>query len=114
MMIIRPPLNRRFLKDGKNAVYCALYFFPILTLIHAVAGGLICEEIIDFFFPLKLKKIIKIKFLLLDYAFPYLSIVISMISNACHYSLKMDQSMKSLLKTSVTEPKNAVVIGKFY
>ncbi|XP_055373867.1 JNK1/MAPK8-associated membrane protein [Condylostylus longicornis] len=86
MMLVRPLLNRKFLKAGKSAVYCALYFFPILTLLHAVAGGLIY------------------------YAFPYLSIVISMVSNACHYSMKIDQSMKSLLKSSLLEMKNAVII----
>lgn len=46
-----------------------------------------------------------------DYAFPYLSVIISMISNAAHFSLKLDQSMKSLLRTSVTEMKNTVIIG---
>ncbi|XP_055716298.1 JNK1/MAPK8-associated membrane protein-like [Phlebotomus papatasi] len=86
MMILRPLLNRKFLKAGKSAVYCALYFLPILTVLHAVAGGLIY------------------------YAFPYLSIVISMISNATHFSIKLDQSMKSLMKTSLTEMKNIVII----
>lgn len=43
MMTIRPGLNNKFLKFGKSAVYCALYFFPILSLLHAVAGGLICK-----------------------------------------------------------------------
>lgn len=33
-----------------------------------------------------------------------------MISNAAHFSIKPDQSMGSLVKTSVTELKNLVVI----
>lgn len=28
---------------GKKAIYCALYFYPILVLTHTVAAGLICE-----------------------------------------------------------------------
>ncbi|CAD7085171.1 unnamed protein product [Hermetia illucens] len=87
MMIIRPPLNKRYMAKGKSAVYCALYFFPVLTVLHAVAGGLIY------------------------YAFPYLSIVISMVSNACHFSLKLKQTMDVLLKTSITELKNLVIIA---
>ena len=44
MIIIRPGLNGKFLpKKGKMAVYYALYFFPIFSLLHTVAGGLICE-----------------------------------------------------------------------
>jgi hypothetical protein len=51
MMIIRPSLNAKFLpKNGKMAVYYALYFFPILSLIHTVAGGLICKFFFDPFF----------------------------------------------------------------
>lgn len=86
MMVIRPCLNSFFMKSGKTAVYCALYFLPILALLHTVAGGWIY------------------------YAFPYLSIIISMISNAAHFSLKLDQSMRALIKTSVTEMKNIVII----
>lgn len=48
-----------------------------------------------------------------DYAFPYLSIIISMISNAAHFSLKLDQSINSLIKTSLTEMKNSVIICRY-
>lgn len=43
MVFIRPWLNRKYLKQGKSAVYCALYFLPILALLHTIAGGLICK-----------------------------------------------------------------------
>ncbi|XP_037037054.1 JNK1/MAPK8-associated membrane protein-like [Bradysia coprophila] len=86
MMMIRPCLNKIFLKKGKTAIYCSLYFIPVLSLLHTVAGGLIY------------------------YSFPYLSVIISMISNAVHFSLKLDQSMKSLVLSSVKEMKNTVVI----
>jgi hypothetical protein len=29
-------------KQGKFSIYAALYFYPILVLLHAVGGGLIC------------------------------------------------------------------------
>lgn len=48
-----------------------------------------------------------------DYAFPYLSIIISMISNAAHFSMKLEQNMKSLFMTSITETKNSVIIGNY-
>lgn len=44
MMIIRPILNVHFLKNGRNAVYSALYFIPILGLLHTIVGGLICKK----------------------------------------------------------------------
>uniref|UniRef100_T1GU62 JNK1/MAPK8-associated membrane protein n=1 Tax=Megaselia scalaris TaxID=36166 RepID=T1GU62_MEGSC len=44
------------------------------------------------------------------YAFPYLSIIMSMISNACHFAVKHDQKAKALLKSSVTEFRNILVI----
>lgn len=43
MMLIRPWLNSIYMKNGKSAVYSALYFLPILALLHTVAGGLICK-----------------------------------------------------------------------
>lgn len=39
----RPVLNGYFLKNGKNAIYNALYFMPILALLHTIVGGLICK-----------------------------------------------------------------------
>lgn len=44
MMLVRPWLNKVYMKSGKTAVYCALYFLPILALLHTVAGGLICKQ----------------------------------------------------------------------
>lgn len=44
MLSIRPYLSKKYLPHtGKMAIYYALYFFPILALLHAVAGGLICK-----------------------------------------------------------------------
>lgn len=108
MMLIRPILNSHYLKNGKSAVYSALYFIPILALLHTVVGGLICM----FYSSIHAnEKQIEISYFILDYAFPYLSVIISMVSNAAHFSLKLDQSMKSLFKTSITEMKNAIIIS---
>lgn len=43
MLLIRPLIAKKFLpKQGKLSIYAALYFYPILALLHAVGGGLIC------------------------------------------------------------------------
>lgn len=43
MLLIRPIIAKKFLpKQGKLSIYAALYFYPILALLHAVGGGLIC------------------------------------------------------------------------
>lgn len=34
-----------------------------------------------------------------------------MISNAAHFSMKLDQSMKALFLSSITETKNCIIIG---
>lgn len=112
MMTIRPCLNRVFLKKGKTAIYNSLYFVPVLSLFHTVAGGLICEW---YQWPHSASKLITFLFYnFADYSFPYLSVIISMISNAAHFSLKLDQSMKSLILSSVKEMKNTVVISMYY
>lgn len=114
MMLSRPILNTYLMKKGKMAVYSALYFFPILALFHTIIGGLMCTVHIR----LCILKLFIITFMrcffifsFTDYAFPYLSIIISMISNAAHFSMKLDQSMKGLFLSSITETKNCIIIG---
>ncbi|XP_060534645.1 JNK1/MAPK8-associated membrane protein isoform X2 [Cylas formicarius] len=68
MLLIRPWVSRKYLpRQGKMAIYAAMYFIPILVLAHATVGGLIY------------------------YAFPYLLVVVSVISSAVHFAVKMDQ-----------------------
>lgn len=44
MLIIRPFLTHFFLpKVGKVTIYAALYFYPILMLLQAVLGGVMCK-----------------------------------------------------------------------
>ncbi|XP_046422757.1 JNK1/MAPK8-associated membrane protein isoform X2 [Neodiprion virginianus] len=46
MLLIRPLIAKKFLpKQGKFSIYAALYFFPILAMLHAIGGGLIFDEI---------------------------------------------------------------------
>jgi hypothetical protein len=47
MMIIRPLLSTQFVnKKGSKSIYAALYFLPILTVVQAICGGLLCKLII--------------------------------------------------------------------
>ena len=44
MLMVRPFIAKKFLpKKGKLSIYAALYFFPILALLHAIGSGLICK-----------------------------------------------------------------------
>lgn len=87
MLLIRPWLVRFCLpKTGGDTIYAALYFFPILAVLHAIFGGLIY------------------------YAFPYIVIVLSIISNAAHFAFKMDQSMKFLLVNTITDVRNCMIV----
>lgn len=87
MLLIRPLIVKKsFPKQGKCSIYCALYFYPILVLIHAIGGGFIY------------------------YSFPYITIILSTLSNAAHFAFKLNQTMKYLLVSSVTEVKNVIVI----
>ncbi|XP_061721363.1 JNK1/MAPK8-associated membrane protein [Cydia pomonella] len=80
LMTYHPP------NPGKKAIYCALYFYPILVLIHTVAAGLIyCS-------------------------FPYIIIIISMMTSASHFSIKLDQSASALLLSSIANPRNLVIL----
>lgn len=54
MVVIRPILNKKFLKNGKSALYSALYFLPVIALLHTVVGGLVCKYHFPFHEPCKL------------------------------------------------------------
>ncbi|XP_017793682.1 PREDICTED: JNK1/MAPK8-associated membrane protein [Habropoda laboriosa] len=87
MLLIRPMIAKTCLPmQGKFSIYAALYFYPILALLHAVGSGLIY------------------------YSFPYITITLSVLSNAAHFSFKLNQSMKALLLSCVSDMKNAIVI----
>ncbi|KAK6639577.1 hypothetical protein RUM43_007850 [Polyplax serrata] len=82
MIIFRP----KKCAHGKMSVYAALYFYPILAFFQAIFGGVIY------------------------YTFPYIVIVTSLISSATHLAQKKDQSMVNLVKDTVTNVRNLVVL----
>lgn len=87
MLLLRPWLVKHFLPShGKMSIYAALYFFPTLALIHAVFGGLIY------------------------YSFPYVVIILSVISNAAHFAFKLDQSMRYLIVSTLFDTRNVVIL----
>lgn len=92
MLLLRPFVNERCkskIEKAPLAVYYALYAFPLLAIVHSLFGGLVY------------------------FAFPYLSIIISCGANAGHFAMKLDQTTKSLLITSVTDVRNIIIICKF-
>ncbi|KAM9707900.1 JNK1/MAPK8-associated membrane protein isoform 3-T3 [Menidia menidia] len=77
MMLLRPLLVKKLAcglgkSDRFRSVYAALYFFPILTVLQAIGGGL------------------------LYYAFPYIILVLSLVTLAVYMSASEIQSFKSL------------------
>ena len=45
MMLFRPILSVKLCKNqGRNSIYAALYFLPVLVLFHAVFAGLVCKS----------------------------------------------------------------------
>lgn len=87
MLLIRPWIAGKFLPlSGKLSIYAALYFFPLLSLIHAAFGGLIY------------------------FSFPYIIIILSIVSNAAHFALELDQSMSALVMNTITDTANIVTV----
>uniref|UniRef100_A0A673XMN5 Jnk1/mapk8 associated membrane protein n=1 Tax=Salmo trutta TaxID=8032 RepID=A0A673XMN5_SALTR len=77
MMLLRPLLVKKIAcglgkSDRFKSIYAALYFFPILTVLQAVGGGL------------------------LYYAFPYIILVLSLVTLAVYMSASEIQSFKNL------------------
>ncbi|XP_015278570.1 PREDICTED: JNK1/MAPK8-associated membrane protein [Gekko japonicus] len=78
MMLLRPLLVKKIAcglgkSDRFKSIYAALYFFPILTLLQAVGGGL------------------------LYYAFPYIILVLSLVTLAVYMSASEVETFKDLL-----------------
>lgn len=45
-----------------------------------------------------------------DYAFPYLIVIISVISCAAHFAIRMDQKVSSLIVTTLVDARNVVIL----
>lgn len=87
MLLLRPFLVVKIMDGkGKRSIYLTLYLIPILVVIHATCAGL------------------------LYYSFPHIIIILSVISIAAHLAFRLDQSMKSLLVTSVKDIRNLVIL----
>lgn len=87
MMLLRPMLASKFLPGrGKASVYAALYFLPMLVVLQAACGGL------------------------LYYSFPYITIILSVFSNAAHFAFQLEQSVKTLVRNTVTDVRNLAIL----
>lgn len=62
----------------------------------------ICEELCDNINYLSLS--------LTDYSFPYITIVLSVLSIASHFAFQLNQTIKALLRNSVSDVKNVMCI----
>ena len=87
MLFLRPLLASKLLPGrGRSSIFAALYFLPVLAFVQAVAGGLIYE------------------------AFPYVVLIMSLISSAFHFAFKLDQTAKALLINTFKESRSAVIL----
>ena len=43
MMIVRPLLSAKLGYQGTKSIYAALYFFPVLVVLQAIFGGVLCK-----------------------------------------------------------------------
>ena len=87
MLVVRPLLASRLLPQrGRSTVYAALHFLPLLSLVHAVLGGLVY------------------------FTYPFIVFVISLVSTASHLAFKLDQTPRGLLLGTVTDSRNLVVM----
>lgn len=107
MLMVRPWFIGKYAR-GKLSIYAALYFFPILALSQAVLGGIICKS--EIYIALTGKYHNELFFFFLDYTFPYIVIISSLISSATHFAYKVDQSMASLVVSTFTDLRNFVIL----
>ncbi|XP_072032309.1 JNK1/MAPK8-associated membrane protein-like [Amphiura filiformis] len=83
MMLFRPFLSVKLCKNqGKNSIYAALYFLPILVVIHAVCAGLIY------------------------YSYPHIIIIVSLVTHAVHFSRTEINTPKQLL----SKKRNVIIL----
>ncbi|KAH1015367.1 hypothetical protein HUJ05_013100 [Dendroctonus ponderosae] len=46
----------------------------------------------------------------INYSFPYLLLVISVISCAAHFAVRMEQNIPALIRSTITQPRNIVIV----
>ncbi|BFZ11777.1 hypothetical protein BsWGS_14816 [Bradybaena similaris] len=87
MMLLRPFISYKFAAcQGSRSIYASLYFLPILILVHSILAGVIY------------------------YAFPYIIVVVSIITSACHLATEENQKMKDLIKQNFTNVRNLMIL----
>nr|CAG4648162.1 EOG090X0BGA [Moina brachiata]SVE93202.1 EOG090X0BGA [Moina brachiata] len=89
LLLVRPWVHKIFHvvdHEASRPIYAALYLFPTLTLIHGLAAGLIY------------------------YAFPYIIILLSLMSHAFHFASRADQSWRALLQETISNFHNLTVV----
>ncbi|XP_064484367.1 JNK1/MAPK8-associated membrane protein-like [Ornithodoros turicata] len=87
LLLLRPVLVFRvFTGQAKKSIFLTMYIIPAMALIHATMAGL------------------------LYYSFPYITIILSVISMATHFAFRLDQSMCALLVHTVKEARNLTIL----
>ena len=87
MLVLRPLLASKLLpRRGRSSIFAALYFLPVLALIHAVGGGLVYAS------------------------FPYIVLIVSLVSSAFHFAFKLNQKAKALFIGCVKDSRSAVIL----
>ena len=87
MLLTRPFIASKFYpRRGGATVYAAMYFLPVLAVMHGVLGGLVYK------------------------AYPYIVLILSVISSASHFAFKLDQSLRALLTGCFTDQRNFVIL----
>lgn len=74
MMLLRPLISVKLCKNqGRNSIYAALYFLPVLVVLHAIFAGL------------------------LYYSYPHIVIIVSLVTHAVHFSRTEIKTPKQLI-----------------
>lgn len=87
MMLFRPLVSYKCVDTkGTRSIYAALYFHPILIVLQAMFGGL------------------------LYYAFPYIMLVMSLVTSAAHLASSNEQKVKHLLKEYFCDGRKLIIL----
>ncbi|XP_050524542.1 JNK1/MAPK8-associated membrane protein [Daktulosphaira vitifoliae] len=90
LLTFRPIFSAYFNLSGSlylKTLYAGLYFFPIAAVTHAFLGGIIYMT------------------------FPYIVIVLSVVSSAIHFATEINQSTRYLIVNTVCVPRNILIVA---
>nr|CAG4641121.1 EOG090X0BGA [Eulimnadia texana] len=89
LLLVRPLVNRSLRVNGKSGsrpIYAAMYFIPILAVLHAIMAGLIY------------------------YAFPSIVILLSVMSHAYHFASRKNQAWFELISATLSSGRNLLIV----